>query len=410
MWKFVARGIRETLERRTCRTNVYSQTSQDSNAKNEVKTNLTCNHKFLAPSFSIFNKECCGSAKTDGAKGKDHDSKWNTKYSWSDAVGWTSVLAVGWVVCQTLCLRRRLFEKEKCDFLKSKLSQFSDTRITYLFGQVLNLKPKHILPVTNCVGNNNKKHIQEDAETEWEADKPFGPITIEEALKEATEEFANAHKIAMGEFELRYGLKALKEKRYKDAIKHFTTGAKLSSTASMFNLGLCYELGLGTLVDQAKAAKYYNDAAERGHADAIYNLGVFYAQGRGGLSIDVGRARSYFTKAAKLGQSQAQYALDLDKHYYQFEEKENNIMYSDKCESTVNYIQNSKNVNHILQKLINYNNTLNTHLRIESLENPDCNQTEIGTKSPTDMFLDILGLNEPTILPVSVGSNCSVPC
>lgn len=56
----------------------------------------------------------------------------------------------------------------------------------------------------------------------------------------------------MGEYELHYGLKALEDKRYKDAIKHFNAGAKLSSAASMFNLGLCYELGLGTLVNQAK--------------------------------------------------------------------------------------------------------------------------------------------------------------
>lgn len=53
----------------------------------------------------------------------------------------------------------------------------------------------------------------------------------------------------MAEFELQYGLKALEERRYKDAIKHFTAGASLSSAASMFNLGLCHELGLGTLVD-----------------------------------------------------------------------------------------------------------------------------------------------------------------
>lgn len=90
MWKFVTRGIRETLERRVCRTNVYSQTSQDSNAKTEVNTNLTCNHKFLAPNFSIFNKESCGSAKANGAKDKDHESKWNTNYTWSDAVGWVN--------------------------------------------------------------------------------------------------------------------------------------------------------------------------------------------------------------------------------------------------------------------------------------------------------------------------------
>ncbi|XP_043261644.1 uncharacterized protein LOC122402698 [Colletes gigas] len=410
MWKFVTRGIRETLERRTCRTNVYSQTSQDNNPKNEVKTNLTCNHKFLAPSFSAFNKEFCGSAKTDDANDNNHDSKWNTKYTWSDAVGWTSVLTVGWMVCQTVCLRRRLFGKEKSESLQSKLSQFSEARFSYLFGQVLNLKSKHILPVTNCVGNNNKKYVQEDSEVEWKADEPFGPITIEEALKEATDEFANVHKLAMGEYELRYGLKALEEKRYTDAIKHFATGAKLSSTASMFNLGLCYELGLGTLIDHAKAAKYYNDAAEQGHADAIYNLGVFYAQGRGGLSVDVAKARSYFTKAATLGQNQAQYALDLEQRYYQSKEKENNITYADKREFTVNYIQNSKNVKHILKKLINYNNPLNTHLSVESLENSDYNQVGIETKSPTEVFLDILGLNKPNILSVPVRSNCTVPC
>lgn len=74
-------------------------------------------------------------------------------------------------------------------------------------------------------------------------------LVYSQALKEATEKFANTHKLAVAEFELQYGLKALEEKRYKDAIKHFTVGASLSSAASMFNLGLCHELGLGTLVD-----------------------------------------------------------------------------------------------------------------------------------------------------------------
>ncbi|XP_076236005.1 uncharacterized protein LOC143180276 [Calliopsis andreniformis] len=410
MWKYVTRGIRETLERRACRTNVYSQTSQDSNAKNEVKTNLTCNHKFLAPSFSAFNKQFCGSTKTGGAKDKEYDSKWNTKYTWSEAVGWSGVLAIGWVMCQTLCLRRRFFEKEKSNSLRNKFYQLPEARISYLFGQVLNLRPKHILPVTNCVGNNNKQYAQDNTDTEWKADKPFGPITIEEALKEATDEFANIHKLAMGEYELRYGLTALEEKRYKDAMKHFSAGAKLSSAASMFNLGLCYELGLGTLIDQAKAAQYYYDAAQQGHADATYNLGVFHAQGKGGFSVDIDRARSYFVEAAKLGQSQAQHALDLEKRY-QAKEKKHNIIYQDEHENTVKLMRNSKNVNNILKKLINYNTVLGTNLGVESLENSDYKQAGIETKNPTQIFLDILGLNEPNILPVSMRSNdCSVPC
>lgn len=94
MWKFVTRGIRETLERRVCRTNVYYQTSQDPNSKNEVKTSLTYNHKFLPPTFSIFNKEFCGSTKTSGTKDKNHDSKWNTKYTWSEAIGWVNCVVL----------------------------------------------------------------------------------------------------------------------------------------------------------------------------------------------------------------------------------------------------------------------------------------------------------------------------
>jgi len=42
-------------------------------------------------------------------------------------------------------------------------------------------------------------------------------------------------------------------------------------------------------------------------------LGVFYAQGKGGLPLNIDIARTYFIRAAKLGQIQAQQALDLEK-------------------------------------------------------------------------------------------------
>lgn len=59
----------------------------------------------------------------------------------------------------------------------------------------------------------------------------------------------------MGEFELKFGVKALDEERYKEALEHFRTGAELSSPGSMFNLGVCYELGLGTPTDTVKVKK-----------------------------------------------------------------------------------------------------------------------------------------------------------
>lgn len=78
-----------------------------------------------------------------------------------------------------------------------------------------------------------------------------------QAFKEAADEFKNTHKVIVGEFELRYGIKALEEKRYKDAWTHFSRGAQLSSPGSMFNLALCYELGIGTLADPEKVRSIF---------------------------------------------------------------------------------------------------------------------------------------------------------
>lgn len=60
-----------------------------------------------------------------------------------------------------------------------------------------------------------------------------------------------------------------------------------------------------------QAAKYYELASSWGHATAMYNLGVFYVHGWGGVPVDCDRARQLFVAAAKLGQSNAQEALSM---------------------------------------------------------------------------------------------------
>lgn len=73
-----------------------------------------------------------------------------------------------------------------------------------------------------------------------------------QALQDAGNDFTRIHRRVMGEYEFQMGMKALEEKRYKEAVKHFSNGSNLSSSASMFNLALCHEMGLGTLVDHEK--------------------------------------------------------------------------------------------------------------------------------------------------------------
>lgn len=60
-----------------------------------------------------------------------------------------------------------------------------------------------------------------------------------------------------------------------------------------------------------QAAKYYELASKWGHATAMYNLGVFYVHGWGGVPVDCNHARQLFIAAAKLGQTNAQEALSM---------------------------------------------------------------------------------------------------
>ncbi|XP_043670729.1 uncharacterized protein LOC122630362 [Vespula pensylvanica] len=415
MWKFVTRGIRETLERRVCRTDIYSQIIQDNNTKNEIKKkSLSCNHKFVGASYSAYKNGFCGSTRSKGAKDNNEGTKWDTKHNWTEAVGWSSVLAVGWVVCQSLCFHRRFFNKDKNELLNFETSLLSQARISYLLNEILNLHPKNILPVTNCINGTNKyigKEKTKEIETKQKFEKSFGPITVEEAFNEAADEFNNVHKLVMGEQELHFGLKALDEKRYNDAVRHFSTGIKFSSVESMFNLGLCYELGLGTLIDYTKAASYYDQAAEQGHADAMYNLGVFHAQGKGDFILDLDTARLYFKKAAQLGQIQAQQALDLENIAEQSTSNDDVTNVSnDKYSLKINNFHYERS-NKLFTKIANYANTYSNQSHTEYNKNSsECQSIDI-VKNPTEIFLDYLGLTEPNIVPVPISlDECRVQC
>ena len=85
MWKFVARGIRESLiGRRTC-SNIYPQSAQNSSTdSNHDRKTIS---KTKSCSFPVYFR-CCGNAKYNGTKDKEKNDKWDAKYSWTEAVGW----------------------------------------------------------------------------------------------------------------------------------------------------------------------------------------------------------------------------------------------------------------------------------------------------------------------------------
>lgn len=79
-------------------------------------------------------------------------------------------------------------------------------------------------------------------------------------------------------------------------------------SASMFNLGVMHENGLGVRQDDRAAVRWYRKAAELGHAPAMLSLGVLHNDGRG-VSHDAGEAARLFQNAAEQGNAIAMFKL-----------------------------------------------------------------------------------------------------
>lgn len=79
--------------------------------------------------------------------------------------------------------------------------------------------------------------------------------------------------------------------------------------------------------------RYYRAASALGHSKAMYNLGVFYVHGLGGLNKDRRAARACFTAAKKMGLKTAQKALDMPKEWPRVDDevsmKSNKILIND---------------------------------------------------------------------------------
>ena len=66
------------------------------------------------------------------------------------------------------------------------------------------------------------------------------------------------------------------------AIKWFTKGSELGNRESSYNMAIAYDQGMGNIIKNEKIAfKYYKLAAERGYADAQYNVGLRQVLGVG---------------------------------------------------------------------------------------------------------------------------------
>lgn len=97
---------------------------------------------------------------------------------------------------------------------------------------------------------------------------------------------------------------------YNRAMFWFEQAANRGVANAAYNLGVLYHQGLGTKADIGKAIKWYSQAADQGHPEAQYNLGIANIEGIG-VPYNATKAASFFRSAADQGIMEAAYNLGL---------------------------------------------------------------------------------------------------
>ena len=90
----------------------------------------------------------------------------------------------------------------------------------------------------------------------------------------------------------------------KKSVKELFSLAEQSDAEAQYNLGVRYENGRGVRKNQQKAFWWWRVAAEHGHPQAQYNLGQMYRRGQG-VPQDYILAHKWYNLAAAQGDKDA---------------------------------------------------------------------------------------------------------
>lgn len=102
-----------------------------------------------------------------------------------------------------------------------------------------------------------------------------------------------------------------KAKDYKAAVLLMNEAAELGSLEAMSLLGSMYLLGQGVKEDGALAVHWLQKAVDSGHEGAVSVLGMAFATGKAGVSVDIPKARKMLTFSAEKGDEQSARMLSM---------------------------------------------------------------------------------------------------
>lgn len=90
----------------------------------------------------------------------------------------------------------------------------------------------------------------------------------------------------------------IQSREFDKAVPLLKQSAKLGNAEAQYNLGYCYQAGVGVEQNQQKAIEWYLKSAKQGYNDALYQMMMAYGKGNG-VEQNFEKAYSYALKCAK---------------------------------------------------------------------------------------------------------------
>lgn len=114
---------------------------------------------------------------------------------------------------------------------------------------------------------------------------------------------------AVAQFQL--GITFLDTGQAEKGLKYIRASANQNQPAAQYRLAKLYEAGIGVKADPDMARDLTERAARAGNRIAMHDLGLYYAEGRGGVDKNMQTALGWFEKAAERGVVDSQYNLGV---------------------------------------------------------------------------------------------------
>uniref|UniRef100_A0A6B2EBC4 Putative extracellular protein sel-1 n=1 Tax=Phlebotomus kandelakii TaxID=1109342 RepID=A0A6B2EBC4_9DIPT len=307
MWNYVSRRIKDTLEKTA---NIFDVGRAHFTQFECPLTRRQAVVRFRKGKCSLvpFRRSSCITSDFKASESGQDEFKERIPHeklnqSWIGAITWSSAIICGWYTSQLLCMRRRQLAWERRSAYHPAIHALLPphrslhTRVAFAApGKELGSgKTDFPLDPSTFIHNVSNDEAREEPKNSTEK------MTIRDAAENL--------KGLIGDTHFHFAVQSLNGSNFEEAVFHFRLATVHRHASGTFNLGLCYERGLGVKRDLRQAMECYQMATELGHAKAMYNLGVFYVHGLGGLKRSRRLARQLFQAAAQLGQEDAQAAL-----------------------------------------------------------------------------------------------------